>query len=64
MTIIKITTPWNHNCLNQVSDKIKSQFTFELNNDRDEAFYRIIWVGLTKSENLIIFKTNVIYLTD
>jgi hypothetical protein len=64
MKIIKITTPWNHNYLNQVSDKIKSQFTFEINNDCDEADYWIIWGGLTKSENVKVLKNNVFYLTD
>jgi len=66
METIKLTTPWNHKYYSQSSEGkgIFVNFSFQINNDCDEADWWIIWGGVNKKEYCKVNPERIIYITD
>lgn len=66
MEIIKLTTPWNHNYLNQTPQGkgVFGNYSFQINNDCDEADWWIIWGGVNQKEYCKVKPERIIYITD
>jgi hypothetical protein len=66
MVVIKLTTPWQQNYINQTpfGKAVFDNYKFEINNDCTECDYWLIWGGLLQTETVNVYHENVIYITD
>jgi len=67
MSVVKLTTAWEHPFLKSQLNNLISKYTFEIDNDCEECDYWIIWGDLPHRTNHLTVKCppeNIFYLTD
>jgi len=66
MKTIKLTTPWNHNYIQQFENNngLLGEYKFEINNSCNSADYWIVCGGVNSKEKCHVKTGNVFYITD